>query len=58
MDFKDWMDDLVVCLMKDGGMGPAQAKDYAADQEAWRGYYDDGYLPDDAVSEDMSYWGE
>lgn len=24
--------------------------------KAWRGYYDDGYSPQDAFSEDQTYW--
>jgi hypothetical protein len=57
-DFDDWLADLTVCLMKDGGMTSAQAEDYAKDREAWKVYYDDNFTPDDAVYEDMSYWGE
>lgn len=56
--FDDWLADLRVCLMKDGGMTAVQAEDYAKDHEAWKVYYDDNFTPDEAVAEDMSYWGD
>lgn len=37
------------------GYGPGSVVNNCGD-ESWRGYFNDGYSPEDALDEDMTYW--
>ena len=49
--FEVWMNQLRAVVAANWGCGIAAT----LDTESWRGYYDDGFSPEDAFAEDNSY---
>jgi len=57
LDFDAWLAELKADFVARSGMNKEQAQAYVYDNRPdWREYYDDGFEPTDAASEDMSYW--
>lgn len=55
MDFRQWLSELRKLLL-DGGYCPTpKDADDCGTEDDWRSYFDDGYTPQEAVSEDFSY---
>ena len=49
--FEDWLVQLKKVLTERYGFN----EDVKLDESAWKEWYDDGYTPEDAADEDMSY---
>lgn len=54
-DRREWLDRVIRCLMTrwDYTQGQARVSVYDAEDE-WLEFYDDGYTPEQAASEDMT----
>lgn len=50
-EFADWIKNLNVVAAGYGNVGYVQP----GNEDSWRGYFDDGYSPEDAYQEDCSY---
>lgn len=51
MTFEEWLAELDAESLRRGYKKPVSA----VGTECWRGYYDDGYSPVDALDEDETY---
>ena len=54
LDFDAWCDEIDRLCRQLHGFEVDYTKESGRD--AWRGHYDDGLTPDDALTEDRGYW--
>ena len=57
LTFEDWLVRLAAAFAI---KAPLEGAGYVNDcgVESWRDYYEDGFSPEDAADEDMSYWDD
>jgi hypothetical protein len=55
LSFEEWLRELDAEYEKRGGDQTGKSLVAQSGRECWRDYYDDGYSPADALSEDWSY---
>lgn len=59
VDFETWLAQAKAELIAKGGMTDSEAQSYVYDnRNDWQEYYMDEFTAEDAIAEDMTYWGD